>query len=87
MSNDGDFKVKDFRTSLDDLMLPHCEPTRWIKAMPIKINIFAWRARKDCLPTRRNLMLRDINIGSVLCPVCDAYDEDVNHLFFQCNLA
>nr|GEV60187.1 reverse transcriptase domain-containing protein [Tanacetum cinerariifolium] len=26
---------------------PHSEPTRWIKVMPIKINIFAWRARKD----------------------------------------
>nr|GFA55626.1 RNA-directed DNA polymerase, eukaryota, reverse transcriptase zinc-binding domain protein [Tanacetum cinerariifolium] len=41
LSNDGDFKVKDIRIFLDDLILPHSEPTRWIKAMPIKINIFA----------------------------------------------
>ncbi|GJY92577.1 RNA-directed DNA polymerase, eukaryota, partial [Tanacetum coccineum] len=61
--------------------------TRWIKAMPIKINIFAWRARKDCLPTRMNLVQRDINIDSVLCPVCVTNDEDAHHLFFRCDLA
>nr|GEY82727.1 RNA-directed DNA polymerase, eukaryota [Tanacetum cinerariifolium] len=83
LSNDGDFKVKDIRIFLDDLILPHSEPTRWIKAMPIKINIFAWRARKDCLPTRMNLVQRDINIDSVLCPVCVTNDEDAHHLFFD----
>ncbi|GKC10333.1 RNA-directed DNA polymerase, eukaryota [Tanacetum coccineum] len=87
LSNDGDFKVKDIRIFLDDLFLPHSEPTRWIKAMPIKINIFAWRARKDCLPTRMNLVQRDINIDSVLCPVCVTNDEDAHHLFFRCDLA
>nr|GFB94022.1 RNA-directed DNA polymerase, eukaryota [Tanacetum cinerariifolium] len=69
LSNDGDFKVKDIRIFLDDLILPHSELTRWIKAMPIKINIFAWRARKDCVPTRMNLVQRDNNIYSVLCPL------------------
>nr|GEZ33211.1 RNA-directed DNA polymerase, eukaryota, reverse transcriptase zinc-binding domain protein [Tanacetum cinerariifolium] len=87
LSNDGDFKVKDIRIFLDDLILPHSERTRWIKAMPIKINIFAWPARKDCLPTRMNLVQRDINIDSVLCPVCVTNDEDAHHLFFRCDLA
>nr|GEX83024.1 RNA-directed DNA polymerase, eukaryota [Tanacetum cinerariifolium] len=41
LSVDGDFKVKDIRSFIDDLFLPQTEPTRWIKAVPIKINIFA----------------------------------------------
>nr|GEX28555.1 RNA-directed DNA polymerase, eukaryota [Tanacetum cinerariifolium] len=87
LSDDGDFKVKDIRIFLDDLILPHFEPPRWIKAMPIKINIFTWQARKDCLPTRMNLLQRDININSVLCPVCVTNDEDAHRLFFRCDLA
>nr|GEW69827.1 putative Gag-polypeptide of LTR copia-type [Tanacetum cinerariifolium] len=42
------------------LSLPtHSESTRWVKGVPIKIDIFAWRARRDCLPTRINLIRRE----------------------------
>ncbi|GJZ85249.1 hypothetical protein Tco_0650588 [Tanacetum coccineum] len=59
ISGDGSFSVKDIRNSLDDLFLPSWpEPTRWVKFIPIKINIFIWRARRDCLPTRSNLIHR-----------------------------
>nr|GEX59988.1 RNA-directed DNA polymerase, eukaryota [Tanacetum cinerariifolium] len=52
-SGDGSFRVKDIRNLIDDLILPSWpEPTRWVKFIPIKINIFVWRARRDCLPTR-----------------------------------
>nr|GEX66683.1 RNA-directed DNA polymerase, eukaryota [Tanacetum cinerariifolium] len=52
-SGDGSFRVKDIRNLIDDLILPSwSEPTRWVKFIPIKINIFVWRARRDCLPTR-----------------------------------
>ncbi|GKD80402.1 hypothetical protein Tco_1343023, partial [Tanacetum coccineum] len=33
--------------------------TRWIKAVPIKVNIHAWKVRMDCLPTRLNISRRD----------------------------
>ncbi|GKE26434.1 RNA-directed DNA polymerase, eukaryota [Tanacetum coccineum] len=61
--------------------------TRWIKYIPIKVNIFAWRARQDCLPTRVNLIRRGITIESSLCPVCSVCEEDVCHIFFRCDLA
>ncbi|GKB96689.1 RNA-directed DNA polymerase, eukaryota [Tanacetum coccineum] len=53
INGDGVFRVKDIRSILDDLILPSSDiPTRWVKYLPIKINVFAWRARLDRLPTR-----------------------------------
>ncbi|GJY09144.1 hypothetical protein Tco_0377329, partial [Tanacetum coccineum] len=52
--NSGEFSVKDTRLAIDDLVLPsHSEPTRWVKLIPIKINVFMeWRGSWGCLPTR-----------------------------------
>ncbi|GJW66154.1 zinc finger, CCHC-type containing protein [Tanacetum coccineum] len=36
--------------------------TRWVKVMPIKINVFAWRVHLDKLPTRLNLTFKCIDI-------------------------
>nr|GEX25085.1 RNA-directed DNA polymerase, eukaryota [Tanacetum cinerariifolium] len=48
---------------LDDLFLPSSVvATRWVKYIPIKINIFTWRARLDRLLTRYNLAKRWVNI-------------------------
>nr|GEY92011.1 RNA-directed DNA polymerase, eukaryota [Tanacetum cinerariifolium] len=88
LNGDGMFRVKDIRSYLDDLFLPSSnEATRRVKYVPIKVNIFAWRARLDRLPTRDNLAKRGINMVSTLCPVCDSFLEDVQHLFFGCDLA
>ncbi|GJU12595.1 RNA-directed DNA polymerase, eukaryota [Tanacetum coccineum] len=67
--SDGNFRVKEIRNYIDDLFLPHqAAQTRWIKYIPIKVNIFAWRARQDCLPTRVNLIRRGIPLlMSSLC--------------------
>nr|GEY62049.1 RNA-directed DNA polymerase, eukaryota [Tanacetum cinerariifolium] len=63
--SDGNFRVKEIRNYIDDLFLPHqASPTRWIKYIPIKVKIFAWRARQDCLPNRVNLIRRGITIES-----------------------
>lgn len=51
-----------------------------------KVNIFVWRLVFDCLPTRVNLNKREIDIDSTLCPICSCHLEDVDHLFFTCNL-
>ncbi|GJR11951.1 RNA-directed DNA polymerase, eukaryota [Tanacetum coccineum] len=41
-----------------------CVKTRWVKEVPIKINIRAWKLINDYLPTRFNLSHR----GWLLCP-------------------
>nr|GEV92503.1 RNA-directed DNA polymerase, eukaryota [Tanacetum cinerariifolium] len=88
LSGDGEFRVKEVRNFIDDLFIPsHPEPTRWVKYIPIKINIFAWRARRDCLPTRVNLIRRGVTLESSNCPLCLSCEEDVHHVFFQCDLA
>nr|GEW24874.1 RNA-directed DNA polymerase, eukaryota [Tanacetum cinerariifolium] len=43
-----------FRRSVRDGV----ERQQWVKSIPIKINVFAWRARLDRLPTRSNLVRR-----------------------------
>ncbi|GJW35020.1 RNA-directed DNA polymerase, eukaryota [Tanacetum coccineum] len=70
---DGLFRVKDIRSSIDSILLPSdAISTRWVKYVPIKINVFVWRARLDRLPTRVNLDHRGVIIDSVLCPLCRA---------------
>ncbi|GJR43318.1 RNA-directed DNA polymerase, eukaryota, partial [Tanacetum coccineum] len=84
----GIFSVKSARDFIDRLFLPKAAvPTRWVKYIPIKINIFAWRVFLDKLPTRLNLSLRGLDIPSILCPVCSIYVESTSHLLFSCHLA
>nr|GFC56934.1 RNA-directed DNA polymerase, eukaryota [Tanacetum cinerariifolium] len=84
LNGDGWFCVKDVRCLLDDVFLPKAEvPTWWIKSIPIKINIFAWKLCLDRLPTRVNLDKRNVAVASLLCPLCDSGMEDAAHLFFR----
>ncbi|GKA13191.1 RNA-directed DNA polymerase, eukaryota [Tanacetum coccineum] len=63
LNGDVEFRVKDVRTLLDETFLPKADiPTRWIKTIPIKVNIFAWKASLDLLPTRYNLDRRGVEI-------------------------
>nr|GEX57071.1 RNA-directed DNA polymerase, eukaryota [Tanacetum cinerariifolium] len=42
LNGDGVFRVKEVRTILDDIFLPSAaDATRWVKYIPIKINVFA----------------------------------------------
>nr|GEU91876.1 RNA-directed DNA polymerase, eukaryota [Tanacetum cinerariifolium] len=83
-----EFSVKSARDFIDDLMLPkECTATRWLKCIPLKINIFAWRVYLDKLPTRANISLRGIDIPNIMCPICNSSLESTNHLFFSCKLA
>ncbi|GJV60463.1 RNA-directed DNA polymerase, eukaryota, partial [Tanacetum coccineum] len=61
--------------------------TTWVKFIPIKVNVFSWRARRDRLPTRVNLSRRGVLLDSHLCPLCNAAMEDVQHVFFRCDVA
>ncbi|GJR45913.1 RNA-directed DNA polymerase, eukaryota [Tanacetum coccineum] len=88
LNGDGEFRVKDVRTLLDATFLPKADiPTRWIKTIPIKVNIFAWKASLNRLPTRYNLDRRGVEVSSLSCPICNSTHEDTNHLLFRCGLA
>ncbi|GKB71675.1 RNA-directed DNA polymerase, eukaryota [Tanacetum coccineum] len=88
LNGDGLFRVKDIRSSIDSILLSSdAISTRWVKYVPIKINVFVWRARLDRLPTRVNLDRRGVIIDSVLCPLCGAVSEDISHVLFRCDLA
>ncbi|GKB60568.1 RNA-directed DNA polymerase, eukaryota [Tanacetum coccineum] len=62
-------------------------PTRWIKLVPIKVNILVWRLALDKLPTRLTMSLRGLELPSIHCPVCNSNVKSTSHLFFACNVA
>nr|GEY04769.1 RNA-directed DNA polymerase, eukaryota [Tanacetum cinerariifolium] len=85
---EGVFSVKDLRNLLDESFLPKdSTATRWVKSIPFKINVFAWKVYLDRLPTRLNLIRRGVLVPSLSCPVCNAAYEDMSHLLFSCDLA
>ncbi|GJS70003.1 RNA-directed DNA polymerase, eukaryota [Tanacetum coccineum] len=59
----------------------------FIKSIPIKVNVFAWKLYLDRLPTRSNLSRRNVSLPSLACPLCDHVLEDSSHLFFGCSVA
>ncbi|GJX38191.1 hypothetical protein Tco_0251494 [Tanacetum coccineum] len=66
------FCVKDVRKLLDESFLPkEATATRWIKFVPIKINVFAWKVSLDRLPTRVNLIYIEVFYvsSSLSCPI------------------
>nr|GEU69830.1 hypothetical protein [Tanacetum cinerariifolium] len=59
----GDFSVSSVRKLIDNAILPKgIAKTRWIKEVPIKINVHAWKVIHDCLPTRFNISRRGRSI-------------------------
>nr|GEW25580.1 hypothetical protein [Tanacetum cinerariifolium] len=84
----GVFSVKSAREFINDYFLPKADSsTRWVKYIPIKINIYAWRVSLDKLPSRLNLSLRGLDIPSILCPLCSIAVESTSNLLFACHLA
>ncbi|GJT85019.1 RNA-directed DNA polymerase, eukaryota, partial [Tanacetum coccineum] len=83
-----EFSVKSSRILIDNTILPKAEvPTRWLRVVPIKVNVHAWRVCLDKLPTRANLSLRGMDIPSIACPLCNSAVESTSHIFFACLLA
>nr|GEY23307.1 RNA-directed DNA polymerase, eukaryota [Tanacetum cinerariifolium] len=84
----GDFSVVSVRKVIDDKSLPKVDSkTRWIKYVPIKVNMHAWKVKTDSLPTRFNVSRRGIHIDSIMCPICDKGAKTSSHLFFSCCMA
>ena len=59
----------------------------WNKWVPKKSNIFIWRLIRERIPTRRKLVDMGIDIPCTLCPICEKKEEDMSHLFFDCDLS
>nr|GEZ64299.1 RNA-directed DNA polymerase, eukaryota [Tanacetum cinerariifolium] len=88
LTSDGVFRVKEVQNCIDDIFLPsQVIDNRWVRFVPIKVNIFIWRARQDCLSTRVNLVRRGINVDSCVCPICSTGEDELNHILFLCDLA
>nr|GEU88425.1 RNA-directed DNA polymerase, eukaryota, reverse transcriptase zinc-binding domain protein [Tanacetum cinerariifolium] len=61
LNGEGVFRVKDARDFLDERFLPKDDAaTRWVKYIPIKVNIFAWKLYLDRIPTQSNLVRRGV---------------------------
>ncbi|GJW46936.1 RNA-directed DNA polymerase, eukaryota, reverse transcriptase zinc-binding domain protein, partial [Tanacetum coccineum] len=75
------------RVMIEKILPSVSSKTRWLNAVPIKVNIHAWKVKLDCLPTRLNISRRGMNNDSILCPICDKEVESSNHIFFACHFA
>ncbi|GKB05965.1 RNA-directed DNA polymerase, eukaryota [Tanacetum coccineum] len=88
LNSSGEFSVASVRNLIDIKMLPKGGfKTRWIRYVPIKVNILAWKVMTNSLPTRFNISRCGIDIDSIFCVNCDMGVETTNHLFFFCNMA
>nr|GEZ51749.1 hypothetical protein [Tanacetum cinerariifolium] len=87
LSSSGEFSVASVRRLIDDKTLPDAaQKTRWVRYVPIKVNVIAWKVKSNSLPTRFNISRRGIPLDSIKCGICDTRVETVSHLFFSCDL-
>ncbi|GKC64201.1 RNA-directed DNA polymerase, eukaryota, reverse transcriptase zinc-binding domain protein [Tanacetum coccineum] len=88
LEGSGEFSVASIRKVIDaNRLKSEHSMTRWVKFVPIKINVLAWKIKMDALPSRFNISRRGIDISSLTCPICDAGIETTDHLFFSCLMA
>nr|GEX38387.1 RNA-directed DNA polymerase, eukaryota [Tanacetum cinerariifolium] len=87
LESSGEFSMASIRRIIDEMCFLNIgDTTRWVKYVPIKVNILAWKIRCDVLPTRMNLSRRCIDIQAISCPICDYGADSLEHLFFRCNM-
>ncbi|GJW91788.1 RNA-directed DNA polymerase, eukaryota, reverse transcriptase zinc-binding domain protein [Tanacetum coccineum] len=88
LEGSGNFLVASVRKYIDDNKLTGASSaTRWVKAVPIKINVMAWKVRLNALSTRLNISHRGLELQSILCLNCDKDVESTSHIFFGCSMA
>ena len=57
----------------------------WEIKIPPTALAFAWRLLWDRLPSKENLIRRQIVLQNDLCPFCQSQVESASHLFFSCH--
>nr|GEW30647.1 RNA-directed DNA polymerase, eukaryota [Tanacetum cinerariifolium] len=79
----SEFTIMWVRKLIEEFMLPEVSSKmRWIKVVPIKVNVHAWKVKLGGLPTRLNISRRGIDIESILCPMCGKAVESTSHILF-----
>jgi hypothetical protein len=59
----------------------------WHKQVPLKVSICAWHLLRDRLPTKSNLVARDIiSSENQLCVSRCGGNESAQHLFLPCSI-
>nr|GEX73382.1 RNA-directed DNA polymerase, eukaryota [Tanacetum cinerariifolium] len=87
LEGSGEFSVVSIRKIIDDNRLSTVDTrTLWIKYVPIKVNVLAWKIKIEALPTRFNISRRCMDIDSIICPICECEVESARHVFFSCSL-
>nr|GEU50314.1 putative RNA-directed DNA polymerase, eukaryota, reverse transcriptase zinc-binding domain protein [Tanacetum cinerariifolium] len=67
LEGSGEFSVSSLRKAIDLIHPPQSGiKTRWIKEVPIKINILTWKVSNDYLPTIINLSRRAYNVATMI---------------------
>ncbi|GKB11988.1 RNA-directed DNA polymerase, eukaryota [Tanacetum coccineum] len=88
LESSGDFSVASARMLIDGKTLPEVgSRTRWVRYVPNKVNVHAWKVKTNGLATRFNVSRRGIDINSLSCGICDNGVETADHLFFSCSMA
>ncbi|KAI8548093.1 hypothetical protein RHMOL_Rhmol07G0245500 [Rhododendron molle] len=55
----------------------------WKLNIPHKVRHFWWRACSNSLATKENLMRRRCG-SSKVCPICESFEESIEHTLFDC---
>ncbi|XP_022019673.1 uncharacterized protein LOC110919721 [Helianthus annuus] len=63
---------------------PPISSFKWCKWIPVKCNIFAWRASLNRIPTVEALSKRNVHVQDSHCGFCIDGEDNVDHLFIQC---
>ena len=50
---------------------------------PPKIKHFLWQLVSGCIAVKKNLKVRGMH-GEICCDRCEAAEESINHVFFEC---
>ncbi|GAU19616.1 hypothetical protein TSUD_383110 [Trifolium subterraneum] len=90
LHNSGCYSVKSaysYLTASEVRLNENFDKFLWLRSVPLKVNIFVWRLFLDRLPTKSNLLRRgSLGAENVYCSTMCGTTEDLNHLFFQCDV-
>jgi hypothetical protein len=98
IENDGVFSVKSAYAFVSKLQYFTAVETQWHSKIfqsiwkcpaPSKVSSFVWQLLHDRIPTKSNLVVRQViaNGADSLCPLCGLESETAEHLFLYCNFA
>lgn len=84
---DDTYVVNSMRYNIDNILLNDGGGvTRWCRLVHLKVNILLWRVLLNMILTLVNLVARNVDIPSILCPSCDLHVEDSHHVFVYCEV-